>query len=364
MLLATVTAIPVFRPRSVTRRLARSLRRCSSTLLTASTSRLHDEDRRAIYAEASELEAANAFLDSLSDATLRLLFPKIETRLALASANARPHTAEADHAEDTAATIDAALPHDLDPAAKPMPDEATTSPAVMTIAIDLDVPLTESKKRAGEAFERTYVTLALAATKGNVSRAAKRAGVDRSNFKRILELHALRKRGTSMAVPSKKIEDAAKHTDTILKLLEQNPQGLRTHEIAKAIDQPNGNTHNLLKHLQLRRKTIERHGEPYAPLWTLRGGTPIPRIETIPAAAVAILSKAVGPMDSRRLRHEMSALLAKAGKPASAQGLRRGIARLISNGVLTSAGANEHGPLVILPKIPPELEPEDSSELN
>jgi DNA-binding NtrC family response regulator len=48
--------------------------------------------------------------------------------------------------------------------------------------IDLSVPLPELRKRVVESLERDYVRLALAEAGGNVSAAARRAGLDRKNF--------------------------------------------------------------------------------------------------------------------------------------------------------------------------------------
>ncbi len=44
----------------------------------------------------------------------------------------------------------------------------------------------EARKRAQDSFERTYMTRLLDRTQGNVSEAARRAGLDRSNFRRVL----------------------------------------------------------------------------------------------------------------------------------------------------------------------------------
>jgi DNA-binding NtrC family response regulator len=46
--------------------------------------------------------------------------------------------------------------------------------------------LTEAKRRAADDFERRYVTRLLGQTRGNLTQAARTAGLDRTNFRRIL----------------------------------------------------------------------------------------------------------------------------------------------------------------------------------
>lgn len=50
-----------------------------------------------------------------------------------------------------------------------------------------DLPFPEAKKRAIEAFERSYVEIMLQRTGGNISEAARQCGLDRSNFRRVLK---------------------------------------------------------------------------------------------------------------------------------------------------------------------------------
>jgi transcriptional regulator with GAF, ATPase, and Fis domain len=52
--------------------------------------------------------------------------------------------------------------------------------------VDLDVPFREAKARLVEAFERKYAEDALARAGGNVAQAARRAGVDRMSFYKLL----------------------------------------------------------------------------------------------------------------------------------------------------------------------------------
>jgi DNA-binding NtrC family response regulator len=51
----------------------------------------------------------------------------------------------------------------------------------------LDQPYPEAKEQALAAFDRVYVARRLDQAAGNVSEAARLAGMDRSNFKRILK---------------------------------------------------------------------------------------------------------------------------------------------------------------------------------
>ena len=52
-------------------------------------------------------------------------------------------------------------------------------------------PLTEAKRRASAAFEKTYLTLAMERAKGSISEAARLAGLDRTNFRRLLQRHGI-----------------------------------------------------------------------------------------------------------------------------------------------------------------------------
>jgi DNA-binding protein Fis len=53
------------------------------------------------------------------------------------------------------------------------------------------LPLTEAKRFAAAAFERGYLVRMMAAAEGTIGDAALAAGVDRSNFRRLLQRHAL-----------------------------------------------------------------------------------------------------------------------------------------------------------------------------
>ena len=66
-------------------------------------------------------------------------------------------------------------------------DEKQLEPIVDWILL----PLTEAKRLAIAAFERNYLVHAMESAKGSVVEAARLAGVDRSNFRRLLQRHAL-----------------------------------------------------------------------------------------------------------------------------------------------------------------------------
>jgi len=52
-------------------------------------------------------------------------------------------------------------------------------------------PLTEAKRKASAAFEKRYLVAAMERAKGSVSEAARLAGLDRTNFRRLLQRHGL-----------------------------------------------------------------------------------------------------------------------------------------------------------------------------
>lgn len=75
------------------------------------------------------------------------------------------------------------LPGDLPAAAAN--ETAMSRPAAVTSML-ADLPYRSAKERALEDFERAYFTTLLHRTGGNVSEAARQAGLDRSNFRRAL----------------------------------------------------------------------------------------------------------------------------------------------------------------------------------
>lgn len=56
---------------------------------------------------------------------------------------------------------------------------------------DVNAPLTEAKRRASAAFERRYLVRVMARAKGSVSEGARLSGLDRTNFRRLLQRHGI-----------------------------------------------------------------------------------------------------------------------------------------------------------------------------
>jgi two-component system response regulator HydG len=72
-----------------------------------------------------------------------------------------------------------------------------SSPSIqVTTTADADLagnlePLTEAKRRASSAFERRYLMKVMERAKGSVSEAARLSGLDRTNFRRLLQRHGI-----------------------------------------------------------------------------------------------------------------------------------------------------------------------------
>ena len=54
------------------------------------------------------------------------------------------------------------------------------------------VPLTEAKRRSGAEFERCYLASVMEKAAGSVSEGARIAGLDRTNFRRLLHRYGIR----------------------------------------------------------------------------------------------------------------------------------------------------------------------------
>ncbi len=83
------------------------------------------------------------------------------------------------------ARSDVIMPSDLPPSVINAPEPLVTRNVL------LDVPFASAKKRVIEGFEREYIQEVLRRAGGNVSEAARQAGLDRSNFRRILKKYDL-----------------------------------------------------------------------------------------------------------------------------------------------------------------------------
>jgi two-component system response regulator HydG len=65
------------------------------------------------------------------------------------------------------------------------------SAPVPVIDAEVDEPLTEAKRRASAAFEKRYLLAVMEKSKGSVSEAARLSGLDRTNFRRLLQRHGI-----------------------------------------------------------------------------------------------------------------------------------------------------------------------------
>jgi len=185
---------------------------------------------------------------------------------------------------------------------------------------------------------------------GTVTDAARLAGMDRSNFRKRLQRAGLREPGKKKPGP--------RYTDQILKILDENRAGLRTHEIAKRTRQAGPNAFRTLKLLEHQGR-VERHGKRTSTLWTLPGVVPVQRVESIGAAIVDVLAKSKDrlPMDRRFLEKAVDNVLRAKGRKLKPATLMTEVTRLIEKGVVAFHGANEHGPMFALtvPQGEPEL---------
>jgi transcriptional regulator with GAF, ATPase, and Fis domain len=72
-------------------------------------------------------------------------------------------------------------------------DEIDAAPTVLPAVLSLlEMPLTVAKRRAAADFERSYLVRVMEQARGSVSEGARRSGLDRTNFRRLLQRHGLR----------------------------------------------------------------------------------------------------------------------------------------------------------------------------
>ena len=71
-------------------------------------------------------------------------------------------------------------------------DHAGAAPAVTDIDALTAMPLTEAKRLAAAEFERVYLVRVMERAGGSVSEGARLSGLDRTNFRRVLQRHGLR----------------------------------------------------------------------------------------------------------------------------------------------------------------------------
>jgi hypothetical protein len=68
---------------------------------------------------------------------------------------------------------------------------APATPAVLDAAALMAMPLVDAKRLVAAEFERRYL-VCLMARAGSVSEGARASGIDRTNFRRLLQRHGLR----------------------------------------------------------------------------------------------------------------------------------------------------------------------------
>lgn len=98
--------------------------------------------------------------------------------------------------------------------AEDLPDEIRLSsePSVPQVHAQTNLPFHEAKERTIEAFERTYLKALLERNEGNISHAARDAGIDRKTIHRLLKKYGLRVHlETSVAEPKETVAGSAEN---------------------------------------------------------------------------------------------------------------------------------------------------------
>lgn len=281
-----------------------------------------DKARQFALLKAALLAAARAAVEKLNDAQCEVIYFEIEQRLAGAMGDEAPNVLTTE-------------PQSARSLVNPVSAPSEPSNAVPASAM----PMVEAKRRAAEDFERDRFTRLMEQANGCVTDAAELAGMDRSNFRK--RLHRL-----GLRAPGKK-QSRSKYTDLVLKILDENRQGLRLCEIAKRTRQVGPNAFKTLKLLEQQGR-VEHHGQHAKALWTLPGIVPVQRVESIPAIVVDVLAKDRLPMDQRLIARRVECVLRTRGRKLNEATLRQEITRLIEKGVVAFHGANEHGPMFAL----------------
>jgi transcriptional regulator with GAF, ATPase, and Fis domain len=81
------------------------------------------------------------------------------------------------------------------PSPAPLSTPSAVAPTEAWGGIDLDESFTSGKKRVVEDFERRYLTALLAWSKGNISQAARKGGMDRMYLHRLVQRHGMKRGG-------------------------------------------------------------------------------------------------------------------------------------------------------------------------
>jgi len=128
-----------------------------------------------------------------------------------------------------------------------------------------------------------------------------------------------------------------------------HPNGVKTLEVAKEIQQTLASAHGTLN-LLLRQKKVARHGKHLETLWTPPGVAPVKRIDTIGAAVMKVLEDADAPLDATVLETEaLKIIKAETGRTDFAKETVPGeIYRLCKKNRIKKSGANERGPMYVL----------------
>ncbi len=123
------------------------------------------------------------------------------------------------------------LPGDLPAAAAN--ETSAPRPSVMSSML-ADLPYRTAKERALEDFERAYFTTLLNRTGGNVSEAARQAGLDRSNFRRALRRAKVRSSSQDESTPKGQVGTTdARREAPVGRALQSSPR-----PIARASNRP------------------------------------------------------------------------------------------------------------------------------
>ena len=80
-------------------------------------------------------------------------------------------------------------PNPTPSAALPSPDDDADEASLPPMSGLVALPYAEAKRRLVARFDESYTGELLRKTGGNMSEAARRAGLDRSNFRRLLKRH-------------------------------------------------------------------------------------------------------------------------------------------------------------------------------
>ncbi len=149
-------------------------------------------------------------------------------------------------------------------------------------------------------------------------------------------------------VPNKHATKYPSYAYLAEKFVRENPHGVRTMEVSRAIGQPIPGTFKTLDLLKEQGR-VERHGKRYNTLWTLPGMKPEPRVETIDAAIVKVLRDEGGePVDGRYLVRTVTRIVTEAQKKKPREdSITTAIYKLIAKNIIAKKGANEHGPMYV-----------------